>query len=1087
MMALRYELPAELRGRLDAFRRSLRRRRVASAAALAVGAFLVAWLAVLVADRFGETPAVVRGTLACVAAVSVGGVGWAAYRWGWRYRRIESLAVLLGRRLPRLGDRLLGVIELSRDDREQSRSPALVRAAIDQVAADAGRCDFEAALPPPRRHRAGWIFAGGLAAVLLASAVALPAAVGNAGHRLVRFWADVPRYTLTRIAPTPDSWVTPRGEPAEVSVRLDDRSRWSPRDAELFVEPEDGGPGRSIVANVDDRGRYRFELPPMTVTATATVRVGDVRRAVAVVPTPRPELTDVAAEVRLPEYLQLPDLRRVDARGGRVAVVTDSRVSVRGEADRELTVMEAGGVAVPVRRASWRTDEMGVDGSREVSLRWRSCDGLESDGGFDLRIDAVEDADPVITVEGLPATAVVLESEALSFETRVSDDFGVRRVGVAWRPMPGFEVDSPQTGERLLKVGAADAEDLTAEGVFQATTLGIEPQPIELTVWAEDSRGAETRVYSSPFRLFVLSPDQHAMWVIEQLNRWHRRALDVRDRERELLEVNRSLRGLAPEELAGESRREEIRSQAVAERANGRRLSALAVDGVRLIRQASRNDAIGVGHIEQWAAMLETVRRLADRRMPSVADLLEDAETRAADGWNAGADRSRTAGESRGGGKPTAEEVEGKPPKGMSLSDGESSLAGPSGAKEDGEPGPPKPAKKPALRMPVTTVAGGGGAAKKPKPKGGVMAAAVDEQEDLLREFDTLADEVGELLGNLEGGTLVKRLKAASRGQAKVAGELVGLAGATFGRPAYGQPRDSRAELKSLAERQGDQAAAVSHIVDDLAGYLRRRPLVAFQTTLDEMREVDVIGEMRFVGRTMKKKPGLSVSDCEYFADSLDRWADNLLDPACQGCCPGACSKESLPPSIVLEALRILEAEVTLRDRTRMAEQSRAATDEAAYREEAESLAATQADLRERVVALAGRIRELEDAEKHFGKELKMLSDVDRVMGEAVGILRRPSTGVDAIAAQTEVIELMLRSKKINPNGGGAGGSSPGGGGMGGAAEGPALALIGRSRDERGVAAVREVGQATGRSESTLPEEFRRGLDEYFRRLGAGS
>ena len=1086
---MRHELPTGLTRRLDDYRRSLWRRRVASAAAVAVATGVAAWLAVLVADRFGETPAAVRGMLAGVVAAAVGGVAWAAYRWGWRYRRVEALAVLLGRRLPRLGDRLLGVIELSRDDREQSRSPALVRAAIDQVAADAERCDFDAALPPARRHRLAWGMAGVLAAGLLGLGALFPAAVGNAGRRLAMFWADVPRYTLTRIDPTPDAWVTPRGEPAVVAVRLADDSRWSPDVGRLVVEPEGGGATRVIDAGVDDSGRYRFELPAMAGTATATVRVGDVRRAVRLVPTPRPELTDVAAEVRLPKYLQLPDVRRVDARGGRVAVVADSRVAVRGEADRELDSMEAGGVAVPVRHAAWRTDEVGVDGSREVSLRWRSADGLDSDGPFDLRIDAVEDGDPVITVEGLPATAVVLDSEALSFEARVSDDFGVRRVGMAWRPMPGFEVETPQKGERLLNAGAADAEDLTAEGVFQATTLGIEPQPVELTVWAEDSRGEGSRVYSSPFRLFVLSPDQHAMWVTEQLNRWHRRALDVRDRERELFEANQTLRELAPEDLATPARREEIRSQAAAERANGRRLSALAVDGDRLIRQASRNDSIGVGHIEQWAAMLETVRRLADRRMPAVAELLEDAEAEAAGGKRGTADWSRTAGVGRGrdGGKKDAAGVEGKPPKGMSLSDGESSLAGPDEAKDDGEPGPPKPAKKPALRMPVTTVAGGGGGAKKPKPKASVMAAAVDEQEDLLREFDTLADEFNELLGNLEGSTLVKRLKAASRGQVKVAGELVGLAGATFGRPAYGQPRDSRAELKSLAERQGDQAVSVSHIVDDLAGYLRRRPLVSFQKTLDEMREVDVTGEMRFVGRTMDKTPGLSVSDCEYFADSLDRWADNLLDPACQGCCPGACSKESLPPSIVLEALRILEAEVTLRDRTRVAEQSWAATEESDYRKEAEGLAATQSGLNERVVALAGRIRELEDAEKHFGKELRMLADVDRVMGEAAEILRRPSTGVDAIAAETEVIELMLRSKKINPNGGGAGGSSPGGGGMGGAAEGPALALIGRSRDDRGVNATREVGQATGRSESTLPEEFRRGLDEYFRKLGAGS
>ena len=37
---------------------------------------------------------------------------------------------------------------------------------------------------------------------------------------------------------------------------------------------------------------------------------------------------------------------------------------------------------------------------------------------------------------------------------------------------------------------------------------------------------------------------------------------------------------------------------------------------------------------------------------------------------------------------------------------------------------------------------------------------AVEEQRDLLTEFEKIADELNKLLANLEGSTLVKRLKA---------------------------------------------------------------------------------------------------------------------------------------------------------------------------------------------------------------------------------------------------------------------------------------------------------------------------------------
>jgi hypothetical protein len=104
-------------------------------------------------------------------------------------------------------------------------------------------------------------------------------------------------------------------------------------------------------------------------------------------------------------------------------------------------------------------------------------------------------------------------------------------------------------------------------------------------------------------------------------------------------------------------------------------------------------------------------------------------------------------------------------------------------------------------------------------------------------------------------------------------------------------------------------------------------------------------------------------------------------------------------------------------------------------------------------------------------------------MSEAASILERPETGPPAIAAETEVIELLLQSRRINPRGGGAGGGSTPGGGGGGTTSDSALALVGRGINEKEVRRERDVTQATGDSGPGLPEEFRAGLDEYFNRL----
>src|SRR5205823_3404209 len=107
---------------------------------------------------------------------------------------------------------------------------------------------------------------------------------------------------------------------------------------------------------------------------------------------------------------------------------------------------------------------------------------------------------------------------------------------------------------------------------------------------------------------------------------------------------------------------------------------------------------------------------------------------------------------------------------------------------------------------------------------------------------------------------------------------------------------------------------------------------------------------------------------------------------------------------------------------------------------------------------------------------------VAQVMNDAAGILARPDTGREAIAAETEAIELLLQSKRINPKRGGGGGSSPGGGG-GGDTTDSALSLVGGGVNDKEVREDHGISQATGDAGPSLPEEFRAGLDEYFNRL----
>jgi hypothetical protein len=424
----------------------------------------------------------------------------------------------------------------------------------------------------------------------------------------------------------------------------------------------------------------------------------------------------------------------------------------------------------------------------------------------------------------------------------------------------------------------------------------------------------------------------------------------------------------------------------------------------------------------------------------------------------------------------------------------------------------------PGLKLPVTTVMGKGkpGAAPPNQSTPEAVDEAVTQQRDLLAEFEKVANELNKVLANLEGSTLVKRLKAASRQQYSIAGRINDRIGDVFGIPAAPKmqlpaaggsddkingsgltplgeeivkkineadskqtPAPLSALYTNLARQEDESVQKISYIMDDMAAYFDRRRLVRFKVVLDDMRKQDVLGALRQLSDDVAREQGMSIAQCEYWSDTMDRWAEDLVDPACSGACPGCRCKGSLPPSIVLEVLQILEGEINLREETRVAEQAKAAVEAKKRVAEAERLSVSQTGFDARVVKVIERIRALPDGDADFAKEIALLKQVSSVMKDAAHILAGPDTGPPAIAAETEAIELLLKSKRINPNGGGGSGANPGHGG-GGDTQDSALAMLGAGMNQKEVRESPGTQQSVGETGPVLPEEFRAGLDKYF-------
>ncbi len=1093
----RLQIPDTLRHQLDDFRRRVWTIKTLEAACAAGFGVVVCFLALFALDRFVDTPSGLRLGLFGGAALACAVVPIALHRWVWRQRHPEQLARLLARKHPRIGDQLLGVIELAHDDSEQRRSRQLVEAAIEQVAFDSEKRDFRDAVPNPR-HR---LWLGALAvpsAVAVALFAACPLAASNALARLAAPWSSTPRYTFAALEPVPPRLVVAHGEPFRFGVKLARGTAWHPDRAEVRV----GGRPPVVAPLVD--GGYDFELPSQVANTRLAVRVGDASRTVEVEPMLRPELSAIVADVTLPDYLGRPGSREKDARGGSISLVKGSRARFSATAGRELASAWVDDFAVGTKGSTLLSPSIAIDGPRELRLRWTDRFGLAGKGAFVLKVVDRDDEAPSLMVENLPRQKVVLDSELLNFKVRAQDDFGVRRVGLEWQGIDRKLGASLATGERVLAAGGPDKEMLEVAGAFSAKSFGIEPQPIALRVFVEDYLPGRPRVVSAPYILFILTAEQHAIWLTEQLSKWHRQSLEVRDREMQLYETNKQLRALTPEDLDKPENRKKLDAQASAEQANGRRLSGLVVSGEDLVKQAMRNPEFGVGHLERWAEMLQVLKDVSANRMPSVAGLLKQAAQApkglaAASPAPAISNNAPMAGNNRSGGQGKPSDPpppgEAKPPTAVpTVVDRESSQQPPDTKEE--KPGPGSAPKTPRLLLPTTTLAGGVKPAEPgdepPPPAAAKVDEALAQQRDLLAEFEKVADELNRILANLEGSTLVKRLKAASRLQTTIAGKLGDQVGDAFGvalpkgtvhTSNVIDPAAKALDVLGVDEVKGSQTVSV--IMDDMTAYFERRRYARFKTVLDEMRQKDVIGALRQLGDDLKREQGVSIAQCEFWSDSFDRWADDLVDPAAAGACPGSKSRGSLPPSVVLEVLQILEGEINLREETRVAEQARPALAAEDFAKQAKGLAKTQDTLTDRVAKVIERIIDLPDSETEFGKEIDLLDQVGVIMHEATGILKTPDTGATAIAAETDAIELLLQSKRINPKGGGGGGSSPGGGG-GGTTQDSALALVGQGVNQKEVRQDPGTSQSTGESGPALPEEYRSGLDQYFNKLERG-
>jgi len=468
----------ETRRWLEAHRHRLARVDIASAVLLTAGVVLGA---LALGQLLGHAGLYVRVPLAVwFCWLSAG----AALLWG-AARLVQRLR---GVRVERLAD----VVEIGGGRRRGSvrglavGSVASGSAALTDLADRRARAWLEAEgtralMPMTRRSRRSLTggssaFAGG--AVLFVGAVL----AGSDGG----FWTPV-AMTLRGTGPVSlvvDRTEVQRGDSVTVSVHARGR-----RSLELHVR----APGESWKAQelrLDSSGAAHTVIGPLEsdryLRAVAGDRSSDIVRIVVALPA---LLTDLELLARFPEYLHLSDIPLI-AGATPVPLPVGTRVFARGRA------------TVPLERALWVRDTVGIDGEIDGE-RFTAAFDVWTSGMWTLSLETVshavvEGAQPSMTVVAVPDSAPLVQVPVpgadtvapLSLRQRLlidaQDDHGIADLSVvSWRVSRlGFAEPPDTTAVTLPSEGVARAVvswvlDLNERGLVPGDTAYFQVRAVD--------------------------------------------------------------------------------------------------------------------------------------------------------------------------------------------------------------------------------------------------------------------------------------------------------------------------------------------------------------------------------------------------------------------------------------------------------------------------------------------------------------------------------------------------------------------------------------------------------------------------------
>ena len=397
-----------------------------------------------------------------------------------RNRGPEAIAREVGRRMPRIGDRLVNLLDLS-EGRHSDTSQPLLDEAVHMLGTEVDSVPFETVVDFSRAKRTTR-FAAIPVLLLLCLLAAAPGTFMGASARLFSPGIHFDRPAPFQLYVTPGSIEMARGSTLAIEVRAEGEER--PDALEISINRENEDHIESIRLSEDSSGVFRHELANIRRSLRYRVTAAPVASAwYRVSITDYPLVRSLRITLRPPAYSGLP-VRRLDPNVGDVAGLPGTLV----ELDLALGGSEIAAAAIAFDDGAYIPLE--ADGQRAVGkftvsrkgsyrIMLENARGARNRAPIEYAIDAEEDVAPSILLVRPEPDDLLDETLQRTLEGSISDDFGFHDLTLFYR-LSESRFDEPSDTFEQVQLPLPDPQLPDQQVVYDwniGTTTSLDPVP----------------------------------------------------------------------------------------------------------------------------------------------------------------------------------------------------------------------------------------------------------------------------------------------------------------------------------------------------------------------------------------------------------------------------------------------------------------------------------------------------------------------------------------------------------------------------------------------------------------------------------